>query len=138
MLGITQRALAELAGVRQPLIASIESGKRMPSDAARAALESVLVIKPSDALQASRDQVIQLFSDAGLGAPQVFGSVARGEAGYDSDIDFLVPFTDAHDILDLLEIEEALENLLTVQVSVVDERSVGTIVEQAKSEAVPL
>ncbi len=68
----------------------------------------------------------------------VFGSVARGEAGHDSDIDFLVPFTDRHDILDLLELEDALEELLTIPVSVVDERAIGPVIERAKAEAVPL
>lgn len=73
-----------------------------------------------------------------LERPEVFGSIARGDAGVNSDIDFLVPFADAHDILDLLELEAAFEALLTVPVSVVDERSTGVVIEQAKSQAIPL
>ncbi|MDN5559501.1 MAG: nucleotidyltransferase domain-containing protein, partial [Ruaniaceae bacterium] len=138
ILGISQRALAERSGVKQPLIAAIERGRRVASTSARAALEGALTIYPAEALEARRDQVFELFSAAGLAPPEVFGSVARGEAGHDSDIDFLVPFTDRHDILDLLELEDALEELLTIPVSVVDERAIGPVIERAKAEAVPL
>jgi len=49
----------------------------------------------------------------------VFGSVARGEATESSDIDFLVDFEPSSSLLDLIHLEEALEELLGVDVDVV-------------------
>ena len=43
--GLTQRQLADLSGVKQPLIAAIERGTRAPSDATRAALERALRVR---------------------------------------------------------------------------------------------
>jgi predicted nucleotidyltransferase len=49
----------------------------------------------------------------------VFGSVARGEATGDSDIDFLVEFEPSSSLLDLIHLEEALSELLGVSVDVI-------------------
>ena len=54
---------------------------------------------------------------------RVFGSVARGEAGTDSDIDVLVDFGPgpARGLLDLMRVREVLEDLLSRRVDVVTE-----------------
>ena len=57
----------------------------------------------------------------------VFGSVARGESTMDSDIDFLVEFEPASSLLDLVHLEEALAELLGVDVDVV---SAGALLER--------
>jgi predicted nucleotidyltransferase len=57
----------------------------------------------------------------------VFGSVARGEATPDSDIDFLVDFEPSSSLLDLAHLEEALTALLGVEVDVVSE---GALLER--------
>lgn len=44
----------------------------------------------------------------------VSGSVARGEARPDSDVDLLVEFEPASSLLDLIRLEEALEDVLGV------------------------
>lgn len=138
ILGISQRALAERSGVKQPLIAAIESGRRAPSEAARAALDRELAVRPSQALSAQRREVLALVERAGLGTPRVFGSVARGEDDESSDLDLVVEFTDDHDIVDLLALEHALSELLTVPVDVVDARAAGRVMEHGDAEAVPL
>lgn len=138
ILGLTQRELAERSGVKQPLIAAIERGRRAPSESARAALDAALAMRPSTALAARREEVRDVFDRAGLTEPQVFGSVARGQDGLSSDVDLLVSFTDAHDIVDLLDLEAELEELLTFHVDVVDARAVGAVVERARAEAVAL
>jgi predicted nucleotidyltransferase len=138
ILGLSQRDLAERAGVKQPLIAAIEIGRRQPSGYTRAALDVALVIRPSMALAARRNEVRELFARAGLPAPYVFGSVARGDDDVSSDIDLIVEFTDQHDIVDLLALEHDLEELLTVGVDVIDARAAGRAVEQARTEAVAL
>ncbi|PZF86467.1 XRE family transcriptional regulator [Jiangella anatolica] len=138
LLRLSQRELAERTGVKQPLIAAIESGRRQPSDAARAALDRALAIRPSTALAARREQVRELFVRAGLPQPRVFGSVARGDDETSSDLDLIVEFTDRHDIVDLLTLEHDLEELLTVGVDVVDARADGRVTEHARAEAVQL
>jgi predicted nucleotidyltransferase/DNA-binding XRE family transcriptional regulator len=127
IVGLSQRALAERSGVKQPLIAAIESGRRNPSEATREALDDALAIRPSRALSAHRDEVLELFRRAGLGAPRVFGSVARGDDDESSDLDLAVEFTDGHDIVDALTLNHDLERLLTVRVDVVDSRAEGHV-----------
>lgn len=68
----------------------------------------------------------------------VFGSVARGEATIDSDIDFLVEFDSGSSLLDLIHLEEALCDLLGVDVDVI---SLGALLErddEIRSDAVTL
>jgi 4-hydroxy-3-methylbut-2-enyl diphosphate reductase len=130
--------VAERSGVKQPYIASIERGRRDASVAARSALDAALALRPSAALAARRDAVRQVFVAARLGEPKVFGSVARGEDRIDSDLDLLVEFTDHHDIVDLLDLEDELRRLLTVRTELVDARARGVVVERAAAEAVPL
>jgi predicted nucleotidyltransferase len=138
MLGISQRDLAERAGVKQPLIAAIEAGRRRPSDSARAALDGALTIRPSVALVARREDVRALFARAGLPEPRVFGSVARGDDRESSDLDLIVEFTDQHDIVDLLTLEHDLEELLTVDVDIVDARTCRQAFDHARAEGVEL
>lgn len=138
ILGLSQRGLADRAGVKQPLIAAIESGRRRPSESVRAALDRALAARPSVALAARREQVRALFADAGLPEPRVYGSVARGDDQESSDLDLIVEFTDRHDIVDLLTLEHELEELLTVGVDIVDARAGGQVVGGADAEMVAL
>jgi len=136
--GLTQRQLAELSGVKQPLIAAIEGGTRVPSEAARTALEGALRVRPSALLRARRDEVLAAVAKVGATDPRVFGSVARGEDGPGSDIDLLVTFPPGADIVTLLTLEEELADLLTVPVDVVSSGSSGRVLDRARAEAVPL
>lgn len=138
ILSLSQRRLAERAGIKQPLVAAVESGRREPSDAARTALDRALALRPSVALAARREQVRDLFARAGLPEAAVFGSVARGTDVIGSDLDLLVEFTDRHDIVDLLALEHDLAALLTVKVDVIDARSGGRVVDRARAEAAAL
>lgn len=138
ILGLSQRDLAQLSGVKQPLIAAIESGRRQPSDQTRAALEHSLGTRPSVALAARRQQVRELFTRADLPEPKVFGSVARGSDRTDSDIDLMVEFSDRHDIVELLTLEDELETLLTFPVDLVDARMRGAVTGRGTTEAVAL
>lgn len=52
-------------------------------------------------------------------AVAVFGSVARGEADPDSDVDFLVEFEPGSTLLDLIHLQDDLEALLGTRVDVV-------------------
>ena len=136
--GLTQRQLAELSGVKQPLIAAIERGTRVPSDAARSALEHALQVRPSALLRARRDEVLAALARIGAKDPWVFGSVARGEDDPGSDLDLLVTFPPDADIVTLLTLEEELAKILTVPVDVVSSGSSGRVLDRARVEAVPL
>ena len=69
---------------------------------------------------------------------RVFGSVARGEAGEDSDIDLLVDFDPHSSLFDLLHLTEELEQLLGHRVDVVSTGGLKDRDETILAEAVDL
>lgn len=68
----------------------------------------------------------------------LFGSVARGEDGADSDIDFLAKFTADASLLDLSRLRLALRDLLDAEVDVVSEGGLRGRSLRILDEAVPL
>lgn len=136
--GLTQRELAVASGVKQPLIAAIESGSRQPTDTTRHALDAALQVRPSQLLREVRDKVLAAVQAVGGEDVRIFGSVATGRDRPDSDLDLLVTFPPGADIVTLLSLEEELANLLTVPVDVVSAGSSGSLLERALSECVPL
>ena len=70
---------------------------------------------------------------------RVFGSVARGESGDDSDIDLLVDLVPGRDLFDLVAIKQDLEDLLGRAVDVVTEAGVSPYIREAVlRDAIPL
>jgi len=70
---------------------------------------------------------------------RVFGSVARGEAGHESDVDLLVKYVPGHGGFAFVEFCDEVEKLLGRRVDVVTERSLHPrIRERILSQAVPL
>jgi predicted nucleotidyltransferase len=70
---------------------------------------------------------------------RVFGSVARGEAGPDSDIDLLVDYVPGHGGFAFVEFCDAVEKLLGRRVDVVTERSLPPrIRERVLAQALPI
>jgi hypothetical protein len=61
-------------------------------------------------------QELQLFGVSGI---SVFGSVARGEAGPDSDVDLLVEFERPVGLFRFIELQQRLEKLLGRRVDLV-------------------
>lgn len=72
-------------------------------------------------LKENRDAVIALAAKHGARKPRIFGSVARGEAGPESDIDLLVKMEEGRNLLDLSALALDLRDLLGVKVDVVSE-----------------
>lgn len=137
-LGLTQARLAQLAGVHQPTIAAVETGRRTATDDVRSRLVAALQARSGDLLARNRDKVVAVVEQHGARNPRVFGSVARGTDSAGSDVDLLVTFPDAAARLSFFELTEALEALLTVDVDLVDDASSGPAVEQARREALAL
>lgn len=90
-------------------------------------------------IQARRDQILALAARYGASNVRIFGSVARGEARPDSDIDFLVRLEDQRSLLDLVGLWQDLEELLGCEVDVVSERGLKERMrERVLREAVSL
>ncbi len=75
----------------------------------------------SEILEAKRDDILLLASRHGAKNIRVFGSAARGEAGPESDVDFLVQMEDGRSLLDFSSLVVALQDLLGRKVDVVSE-----------------
>lgn len=73
-------------------------------------------------LRARREEILALAERYGAHNVRVFGSVARGEAGPESDIDLLVDF-DAHTMTQRVMLIQELADLLGYRVDVVSEKS---------------
>ncbi len=86
-----------------------------------------------------RQAILHLAAQYGASQVRVFGSLARGEAGPDSDIDFLVSFPDHTSVFDLIGLWLALKDLMGREVDVLTE---GGLNDRMKArilkDAVPL
>jgi hypothetical protein len=70
-------------------------------------------------LKSRREQILAIARKNGAYDVRVFGSVARGEAGPESDIDLLVKLEVGRSLLDLARLHRELEALLGLRVDVV-------------------
>jgi predicted nucleotidyltransferase/DNA-binding XRE family transcriptional regulator len=93
---LSQAVLARRAGTSQPAVNRYEKGRSVPSEATlRRILEACSPgRRPRDALLGHREEVLRRLQRDGAKQVFVFGSVARGEDGPDSDIDLLVDHLD--------------------------------------------
>jgi len=73
-------------------------------------------------LDARREEILRLASAHGARNVRVFGSVARGDSGPGSDLDFLVEFEPGRSLLDHAALQIELEALLGRRVDVASER----------------
>ena len=72
-------------------------------------------------LRQRRDEIMALMERYGAYNVRVFGSVARGDAGPDSDVDLLVNLTDGKSMFDLVGLWLDLQELLGREVSLLTE-----------------
>jgi len=90
-------------------------------------------------LQEKRDEILRIAERHGAHNVRVFGSVVWGEAGPESDVDFLVEMEPARSLFDLGELLMDLEELLGRKVDVVTEASIYWLLRRRiLSEARPL
>jgi len=90
-------------------------------------------------LQAKRGEILAVAGKYGAYNIRIFGSVARGEADSESDVDFLVDMEAKRSLFDLGGLLMELQDLLECQVDVVTEKGLRkSIRERVLSEAVPL
>lgn len=90
-------------------------------------------------LKTKREEILGTAAKHGAYNIRIFGSVARGEADSESDVDFLVDLETGRSLLDLGGLLMELQELLGCQVDVVTEKGLRQrIRERVLTEAVPL
>ncbi len=72
-----------------------------------------------DILREKREAILQLATRYGASNVRVFGSIARGEAKPESDVDLLVDFKPDYRLWDHIGLKQDLEDLLGRKVDVV-------------------
>jgi predicted nucleotidyltransferase len=101
--------------------------------------EAVKRVPTLDDLRAKRNEILRLAEQYGATNVRVFGSVARGDARSNSDIDFLVDFPRNRSIFDLVGLWQALTDLLGCEVDlVVEEEPADRFMQAALRDAQPL
>ncbi len=75
-------------------------------------------------VQSKREAILEIAARRGAHNVRLFGSVARGEAGPDSDVDFLVELEPGRSLLDLGGLLMDLQDLLGRKVDVVTDSSI--------------
>lgn len=128
--GATQTAIAEAAGVSQPYVSQVlakRGGRFMP----RSPLGECLAVH--------RSEVEAVLARFGASNPAVFGSVARGDDGADSNVDLLVDLAEDVGLFRLGELEAELAVLLGADVDVVPRRLVRNgLTSSIEKDLVPL
>ncbi len=90
-------------------------------------------------IQTHRDQILRIAEQYGASNVRIFGSVARGEARPDSDLDLLVDLEPGRSLLDHIALIQDLEDLLCRKVDVVESQALHSrIRNRVLAEAVPL
>jgi predicted nucleotidyltransferase len=93
-----------------------------------------------DTLRAERrEEILRLAERRGAHSLRVFGSVARGEANENSDLDLLVAWEPGRSLLDHAGLVQDLQELLGIKVHVGTEKSLHWYVrDRILREATPL
>ncbi len=96
-------------------------------------------MKLEELLREKREEIRRIAEKYGAHNVRVFGSVMRGEADEQSDIDFVVELELGRSLLDLGGLQYELESLLGSRVDVVTERGLkARIRDRVLREAVPI
>ncbi|HTY22551.1 MAG TPA: nucleotidyltransferase family protein [Desulfomonilaceae bacterium] len=86
-----------------------------------------------------REEILRIAARRGARNLRLFGSVVRGQADAESDVDILVDMEPGRSLLDLGGLWSDLNDLLGVKVDVVTEKGLRKrIRERVMKEAVPL
>ena len=90
-------------------------------------------------LRSRRSEILDVARKHGARNVRVFGSVARGDAGPDSDVDILVELEPGRSLLDHAALMLDLSDLLGCKVDVVSDRALHWYIrDRVLAAAVPL
>lgn len=107
--GMSQREIAAGLGISQP---AVSQQMRAASDLSG--------VHPGTLIEAAAPVLRRLAEDAGYRSLAVFGSVARGEATKDSDIDLLVETPEGTSSFGFIKFKQLIEQVLGRQIDLVD------------------
>lgn len=92
----------------------------------------------NEILEPHRKEICEVASRHGVMRLRVFGSVGRGDARADSDIDLLVDLAPDRSLLDVIAVKQDLEDMLGRRVDVLTPMAISPYLrEQVLREAVP-
>ena len=95
--------------------------------------------KLAQVLKTKRGEVLRIAAKHGARNVRVFGSVARGKARSDSDVDLLVEMETGKSLFDIAPMTVDLEDLLHCEVDIVEQRSLHWYIrDRILEEAEPL
>ena len=93
----------------------------------------------SNTIKSRREEIMKIAKKFGAINVRVFGSMARGEEGPESDLDVIVEMEKGASLLDIIAIKQDIEDLLGRKVDVVTEASISPYIrEKVLGEAVNL
>ena len=159
LAGLSQRELADRAGVSQPVISAYERGRREPGLSMLVKLveatgcDLLVEVAPGDVqvetarvetplgrrVRLHRKAIATTAARRGVRNVRLFGSVARGDDSETSDVDLLVDLDEGVSLLDLIGLERELTELLGCGVDVVPARNVKPgMARRVFAEATPL
>ncbi len=123
--GLSQRQIAECVGRSQPEVARL--------------LRFQPVSARGRAVARKRQEILRIAREAGFDRIRIFGSVARGDDGPDSDVDLLVTPPAGASLLDLARLERSLSDILGERVEVVPDSGLrSSLHDDALAEAIAL
>lgn len=86
-----------------------------------------------------KEEILKIAAQYGAYNVRIFGSVARGEARPDSDVDFLVELEPQRTLLDQIALIQSLEELLGRKVDVTEPETLHELIrDKVLQEAVVL
>ncbi|MBC5797704.1 nucleotidyltransferase family protein [Sphaerospermopsis sp. LEGE 00249] len=86
-----------------------------------------------------REEIFKIAAKYGAYNLRIFGSVARGEATPDSDVDFLVELEPHRSLFDYIALNQDLAALLGRKVDIAEPENLHDLIrDKVLSEAVPL
>jgi uncharacterized protein len=100
-------------------------------------IQGIVSMNIKERLNTEREAILGTATKYGAYNIRVFGSVARGEADLDSDVDFLVDMEPGRSLLDLGGLLMELQGLLDCKVDIVTEKGLrNRIRERVLNETV--
>jgi len=83
-----------------------------------------------DQIEEIKDTLIEVLKKYGVKRAALFGSIVRGEATKDSDIDLLIEFEGKRSLLDLVGLKLELQELLGREVDVITYKSIHPLLKE--------